>query len=585
MLNLPFNKMKNKKSLSVPCCLLLLLLAILLAGQLLFSDRHAFNLYTAQLCRETLSQDTLSLHYALADPGKYGLACDTVTLGSFPDAVPDGAAAALENQSAVLKSFVPERLSAEQAFTLEILQKTNDLEQKLLEGYAFWDQPSSALGIQAQLPILFAEYAFRSREDIDVYFLLLQDTERYFTEYLQYLQQKCEMGCPPAAETLQAMTAQCREFLGNRDPQHFLQTVFVSRCQDCSFLTDAEAADLADTHFQLLETYVFRAYDRLISGLEALYNRAGTAKGLTAFPGGREYYETYLQYICGTDLSLEDIRLRLYTQLLADIESAGKLDLTALEEKTPYDDMEAADMLTALEKQICACFPSGPDTLWTLKEVDPELAQYSSPAFYMVPPVDDLAENTIYINPQENLTGFSLYTTLAHEGFPGHLYQNTYYYSLKPPLIRRLLSFGGYSEGWATYTESLICEMAGKDWEGARVYWLDRSLNLCIASLLDIGIHGDGWDLENTQSFLADFGITDASAAKELYQYIIENPGNYLRYYLGCLSFLDLRSRCRRDLGDAFDLTAFHQAVLETGPCPFSLLETQVRRRLGLSAS
>lgn len=573
----------RKKTLFFLLFPLFLALSLLIAGQFLFPDRFSFDRYTDQYCRQLLSQDTLSLHYALADPAACGMDSDTVTLGSFPSGDAGEARAAAENQSAVLSSFDPDHLSAEQRLTLAILTWQNTLEKKLLENYALWDQPSSGLGIQAQLPILFAEYTFREREDIDTYFLLLADTDRYLKEYLSFLQEKIPKGLAPSTETLDALAEQCREFLGDQSREHFLQKAFASRCRECDFLSDKDRATLLDEHFSLLTDHVFRGYEELIAGFEEMYSQAEpSSRGLATYPGGREYYEAYVQYICGTELSLEDIRLRLYAQFLTDIEAAKTLDLSSLDGDSPYEQMDASAMLTNLQGKITSCFPAGPDTVWTVREVEPELAEYSSPAFYMVPPVDDLTENTIYVNPRENLSGFSLYTTLAHEGFPGHLYQNTYYYSQNPSLIRRLLSFGGYTEGWATYTESLICELDKKQWDGARVYWLDRSLNLCMASLLDIGIHGDGWDREKTCRFLADFGITDRTAAEDLYQYIVENPGNYLRYYLGCLSFLDLRSECRRDLGESFALTAFHKAVLDCGPCPFSLLRTEVRNRLGL---
>ena len=122
-------------------------------------------------------------------------------------------------------------------------------------------------------------------------------------------------------------------------------------------------------------------------------------------------------------------------------------------------------------------------------------------------------------------------------------------------------------EGWATYAESLISELCKDDYAGSGAAWLDRSLNLCIASLLDISIHADGWDLEKTAAFLADFGITDMDSVENLYQYIIENPGNYLRYYLGCLSFLDLRATLMAEQGEDFSLADFHRAVLITGLC------------------
>lgn len=240
-------------------------------------------------------------------------------------------------------------------------------------------------------------------------------------------------------------------------------------------------------------------------------------------------------------------------------------------------------MLTQLSRQTAPYFPAVATTRYTIKEVQPELQVFSSPAYYMVPPADDWQTHTIYINPSEALEGFSLYTTLAHEGFPGHLYQNVCFYATNPPLLRRLLSYGGYTEGWATYAESLISELCKDDYAAASAAWLDRSLNLCIASLLDISIHAEGWNLEKAAAFLADFGMTDMTSVESLYQYIIENPGNYLRYYLGCLSFLDLRAMLRTELGKDFSLTDFHRWVLTTGPCSFPVLTDQVRLQAGLS--
>ena len=77
--------------------------------------------------------------------------------------------------------------------------------------------------------------------------------------------------------------------------------------------------------------------------------------------------------------------------------------------------------------------------------------------------------------------------------------------------------------------------------------------------------------------------MTDMTSVESLYQYIIENPGNYLRYYLGCLSFLDLRALLQTELGKDFSLTDFHRWVLTTGPCSFPVLTAQVRLQAGLS--
>ncbi len=110
-----------------------------------------------------------------------------------------------------------------------------------------------------------------------------------------------------------------------------------------------------------------------------------------------------------------------------------------------------------------------------------------------------------------------------------------------------------------------------------RLAWVNRSMNLCIYSLIDIGIHYRGWDAARTAVFLRAFGINNASTAAEIYQYIVETPGNYLKYYWGYLNFLDLKTVCQKRLGDDFDLKEFHRRILDIGPVQFPVLEKYMK--------
>ena len=207
------------------------------------------------------------------------------------------------------------------------------------------------------------------------------------------------------------------------------------------------------------------------------------------------------------------------------------------------------------------------------------MEDYLSPAFYLTPPLDTGSPNVIYINRASSGSNLELFTTLAHEGFPGHLYQTVYFASCRPDDIRYLFSSGGYVEGWATYIESYAYQYAAdlmNDSAAAdltRLAWLNRSVNLCLYSLMDIGIHYQGWTQAVTERLLNSMGITDASAAAEIYQYIVETPANYLKYYWGYLNFLDLKNEKETTLGDDFNLKEFHRQILEIGPVQFPVLE------------
>ncbi|MCD7884485.1 MAG: DUF885 family protein, partial [Lachnospiraceae bacterium] len=253
------------------------------------------------------------------------------------------------------------------------------------------------------------------------------------------------------------------------------------------------------------------------------------------------------------------------------------------------DEMEATEqtkgiehtLLEDLRSKITNDFPLLSSVSYEIKYVDESLQDYLSPAFYLTPAIDSYTDNVIYINPASGYSGLELYTTLAHEGYPGHLYQSVYFASQSPDLLRFLLDVGGYTEGWATYVEMYAYSLYdGDDADGteAALGRLNRSFTLGIASLLDIGIHYRGYTSGEVSEFLARLGFSE-STADVLYEAILESPANYLQYYVGCLNFWSLRDRLEESV-DGFSLKKFHQAVLETGPAPFAILEEQCLKKL-----
>ena len=95
--------------------------------------------------------------------------------------------------------------------------------------------------------------------------------------------------------------------------------------------------------------------------------------------------------------------------------------------------------------------------------------------------------------------------------------------------------------------------------DAARLMWLNRSVNLCLYSLMDIGIHYHGWNRAQTEHFLSTFGITDSALADEIFQYIVETPANYLKYYVGYLNFEDLKQEMQQQEQEDFSLKEFHE--------------------------
>ena len=191
----------------------------------------------------------------------------------------------------------------------------------------------------------------------------------------------------------------------------------------------------------------------------------------------------------------------------------------------------------------------------------------------MIPAIDNTEENVIYVNQAHMSNSLTLFTTLAHEGYPGHLYQTVYYAGTDPDPLRNIFSFGGYVEGWATYAEMCSYYLAPMTKEQATLLQKNSSIILGLYALADMGIHYEGWDRMDTVAFFTNYGIKDTETIETIYELIIGSPGNYLKYYIGYVEFLNLKKEWVKEKGEEFSHKEFHEAVLSVGPAPFEVVE------------
>ena len=569
---------------------LFLLLTILLSPYLISSWKtyrinKQFEQYTDELFFTDVQGNALNLHYTLAAPEKLGITDYPVSLGNFDPSQISSRTLLWESRKSALEKFPSERLSQQNQLTKDILCLAYETELLSGNNYLLEEYLSPSLGVQAQLPILLAEYTFRREQDVQDYIKLLASVDTYFQSILTFEQLKSQNGTFMSDTTVDRITEQCSAFITNPE-ENYLHTVFQEKLKDVPQLTAAKQKAYQKLHMKILQEQVLTAYQTLIKGLCLLKGSGKNPGGLSGLPGGKAYYEYLLKSSCGIYETVEQIQTRLLKQLQMDMEESENILhkkpelIYRITEKQPafsvQEKSSPEDILTTLQNKLLKDFPSPPETSYEVKYVHKDLEAYLSPAFYLTPPIDTLSPNDIYINEYAGMKGAELFTTLAHEGFPGHLYQTISFASTNPPKIRHLLGMSGYVEGWATYVETYAYNYADQDSDLSRLQWLNRSLNLCILSLLDTGIHYDGWSRETTTEFLSGFGITDSTAQQEIFQVIVEDPANYLKYYMGYLHFLDLREDCKKEMGEHFDIRKFHQKILEIGPCQFPILEKYV---------
>ena len=568
------------------------LVLILGAGAVLFfikihgtdSENTQFEKYIDQIFREELEENTLNLHYTLAYPEDYGIKGYSVSLGTMdPDALEDS----LEETRTLnkrLKNFDPAQLSEGKQIIYDILSLEFSSRLSLGSSYLLQEPLGPNLGIQAQLPVLLAEYTFRTSADIKDYFSLLSQMPEYFQSILDFEEEKAKEGLFMSDTSADRIIRQCESFMETGE-ENYLSSMFGQRVQELSEekrITQAQAEDFTQMQEKLMEQCVFPAYRTLSQGLEELKGQGKNSGGLIHLEGGKDYYEYLIRSTVGDYRSSEEILQSLFLQLQSDYKKVQELlaaDPQLLSKAYSFSSSEFSpeQILDYLQHVITNDFPSLDTGSYEVKYVPEAMEDFSSPAFYLTPPVDTLTPNTIYINQASQVSPTELFTTLAHEGFPGHLYQTVYFGNQDHHPIRELLSCGGYVEGWATYVEALSYGYASPflhiEPEILDFLGLNRSISLCLYAILDLGIHGQGWNLQTTADTLAVFGITDSDTCQEVFQYIVENPANYLKYYLGYLNFMDLREEVQETEGSSFQPKEFHKNLLDIGPAPFPVVK------------
>lgn len=543
----------------------------------------SFSEFCTTLFREEMKSNTMNLHFTLKDPKAAGIDSYEITLGSLSGDSPHNQARQLKKLSEELKKYSHRSLKGKDRLTCRLLSDYISRQQNLA-AYPYYDEPlTPSGGVTSQLPVLLAEYTFRNTRDIKDYLGLLSQMDTYFLGILDYEQKKADAGLFMSDEACLKVIEGCEVFTEHPD-DNFLIDTFSNRLNAMDGLTDTQKNAYLKQHSKVLSDHVIPAYSQMIKGLTMLLGRGHNNWGLCNFPEGKAYYEAVVSADTGCDDSVED--------LFSQIAKARREDLTfcqnlleknpKLASQSPKPDAalkEENAMLSRLQKEILTDFPAPPQTEVEICHVDPALSEYLAPAFYITAPIDDISHNRIYINDAKNDTDIYYFTTLAHEGYPGHLYQTICTSSYGAPEVLSLLNYPGYTEGWATYTEMQAFYYAGLDPDLASLLQHNQAATLSLYATADIGIHYFGWEKEKNAAFWSEYGVDDTATVKRITDLILEEPGNYLKYYVGYLKFRQMREQFALE-NKSFSVSAFHEAILRTGPSPFSVLEETVRDQL-----
>ena len=535
-----------------------------------------FEEFTHDLFVEEVTANTINLNYTIDDPKGYGITDYEISLGDFSKETRDSSKDALKETLDDLHEFKHLDFDTEDQLTYDLLEDYLNTQIAMCDYDYFYEPLSYSGGLQMELPILYAEYKFDNEQDIKDYLALIALTDEYFEQLMIFEEEKSDKGLFMSDDLCEKVIESCEAFLEDKE-NHYLITTFENRLDGLG-LSKQEHASYTRQNREILEKELFPAYEDMISGLKSLLGTGTNEGGVCHYDGGKEYYELLVYSETGCDDSVDVLFERIENQCQKDLLACSRLyqkDASIITKssnlKWEFESPDAA--LVSLQDTILEDFPTPPETTYEINYVDPALEEFLSPAFYIVAPVDHYEENVIYINEGYVSSDIYAFTTLAHEGYPGHLYQTVMTYSNEYPDVRSILNYSGYVEGWATYVEMLAYHYAGIDENVASFLSHNQAATLSLYATSDIGLHYYGWTEEEMYDFWAGYGISNKDTIKEITQLILSEPGNYLKYYVGYIEFLELKEFAKDTFGDDYSDLAFHRAILDIGPAPFPIIE------------
>ena len=574
---------------------------ILLSGTILFGCGQAstqtslkqkkFDRFLNSCFREYAAENTVTLHFKLSNPSAYGIKAPvSPTYGDLSSDTLKKNCSRSKELLQKLYTFPTSSLTKKQKLTWQIFQDYLN-ESIMNEKYILYSSPLGTNGLQSEIPVTLSEYRLDNEKDIKDYLSLVNQVPELFTQILDFEQERRNAGIISPSFVISDTIDQIDQFLNASEENNLLIQSFEERLAEVESLSKDQKASYIANNRLLVTDKVLPAYKSLKTSLQAYTNdskNTSSKERLCEYKNGQDYYKFLLMSNVGTDFSPEDCITILESQLKNTVKDISSLTAKNKDLYTEYLSAVPAlsapkEIMNTLKNDSLIDFPEIKNISCQLKNVPDALSGTSACAFYLVPPIDSTKDNIIYIN-KSRVDSNELFSTLAHEGYPGHLYQTNYFLTTNPSPLRTFLHCAGYDEGWGTYAQLYsynFIEFKNVDEQTTKqlrqLYRDNDLLSLSLSSLSDLYVNYKNYDENALANYLQTYGI-DKDGAQNLYRYVIENPTTYLSYSIGCYELDQLKQTMADSLGKAFKISDFHEAVLNVGSCNFSILRQEMEK-------
>ena len=539
-------------------------------------DNEEFNEFLKKEFVESMESDYISLHYNLKDYEAYGIekpepVLGEVSLEEYNEMVLDAKESLKE-----LKSFKLSELSKKQAIDYRIYKKYLE-DYIVINSYPMFDNyfdPNR--GVTSNLITIFSEFEFRNNEDFDDYLILLESVPSYIDSALEFTKYQASEGYFMTDEAVGYLAESIVRFTSKVNDNELI----------VDFNNEIKKFDLDENlkneyikrNEDLIINKIIPSYLKVQSELEGLKGSRSHEGGIYHFKNGKDYYNALIKSKASNSKTLEEQLKQIEKGIVNEFSFLASLSQTNPEAfDSDFSSVKFSDAESIVKfniENMNKHYPKGPDVNYEISYLDPTVADESTLAYYLTPTIDDISRNIIKVNPNSGQEHIKLYTTVSHEGFPGHLYQITYFLSTNPNPIRSVVSHIGYTEGWAMYTETKATYDLDLTEGEAFVYNLDIKLNYYLSAAVDIGVNGLGWTLEDTKEWLSKYNFGEF--ATSLYEQALMFPAMLVPYGMGLLQMDNLRNYAESKLSDKFDEIEFNKVLLDNGDRPFELVKEDV---------
>lgn len=468
-------------------------------------------------------------------------------------------------------------------------------------------------GLHAEFPAFMANmHRIDSEQDALNYLARLRAFRTACRQLIESVALRRDNGVVLPGFLLEQIASDCKEILaGLQSPEDsMIHEDFVGKLGALDSLTRARREALTEECINVLASHVAPAYQSLVSFVGKLETEAPAEGGLCSLPGGAAYYRACLAWETTTDLDADHIYQLGLTevarlqddirQVMERLDYAGDLqaffDFTRDDPRFYYPQTDKGresylfdlqQIIDRAEQRLPELFHVLPVDPLQVRAVERHREQTAGMAFYHGPATDGSRPGTFYINLHDlgQLPTFTMEALAFHEALPGHHMQFAIANRLASlPTFRRYANCNAYVEGWGLYGEQVAHEIDLYADDYGDYGRLTQALKRACRLVVDTGLHARGWTREEAVEYLHhNLPASRAQCVAEVDRYLIM-PGQATTYTLGLLEILRLRELASAELGEQFDLRAFHDQILGYGPLPLDVLAERIESWIRVKA-